>query len=152
MADQRDVFHRLNAHHAGQLAILFETPELHALAHLVAQFLPRHVGFLPAVRWNYALIGLRGVVDDLPDLLEFIYLASPDHCTEAPFVSALWIVTAAVSTHLRRRRQEFVLRRSECLHRRVTSETRASESSRHAISTFPKFPHRENCRGVIDSS
>ena len=49
VADQGHVLHVLDAHDAEQFAVFFPAPEADAAVDLVAKFLPRHVGLVPAV-------------------------------------------------------------------------------------------------------
>src|SRR3974390_988919 len=79
VADESHIFHRLNSHDAAEFAFLFEPPKVHSFAYFVVQFLARHVGFLPVVGRDYAPIGLRAIVDDLPDGIEIFFSAAPDH-------------------------------------------------------------------------
>src|SRR4051812_13993831 len=64
MADQADLAAILDAHHAREHAVGFKAPERDALANLPLQLCERHVRLMPAVRWDDALVSLRGVVDD----------------------------------------------------------------------------------------
>src|SRR5216683_6752803 len=64
MADQIDVAHRLDAHHADQRVILFDTPEGDPGSDLGIELAGRHVRLMPAFGGNDATIGLRRSIDD----------------------------------------------------------------------------------------
>src|SRR4051812_26026433 len=64
MADQADLAAILDAHHAGEHAVGFKTPERDALTNLPLELFEWHVRLMPAVRGDDALVSLRGVVDD----------------------------------------------------------------------------------------
>jgi hypothetical protein len=79
MADEGDVLNRLNTHHADEGARLFAGPEDDAVVDLMLQLEAGHVWLFPAISGDDASIGLGGIVDDGPDLLEVGVLAGANH-------------------------------------------------------------------------
>ena len=67
MADQLDVAHPLNSHHADERTVGHATPESHSCRELLIKLVRRHVGLLPAVRRDHVPVGLGCAVDDLKD-------------------------------------------------------------------------------------
>ena len=64
VADEIDVIHGLDTHHADEHPLGLVPPEGHPRRDLGVQFLAGHVRLLPAVSGNDAAIGLGGGVDD----------------------------------------------------------------------------------------
>src|SRR5512139_312257 len=79
MPDEGHLLHILDAHNANEPAAFLPSPEHHACVKLLPEVLHRHVGFVPPVSGNVALISLRRVVDDGMEDNGIILNAPPDH-------------------------------------------------------------------------
>src|SRR6267154_528369 len=79
VADEGNVLHLLNAHHARQHLSLRIAPEHNTIIDFMSQFLPRHIRFRPTIRRNDPLISLRAVVDDAPNQFEIELVTPANH-------------------------------------------------------------------------
>jgi hypothetical protein len=61
---QIDITNLLNTHDADECGVLLGAPELDASRHFSSQLICGHVGLMPAVCGDHALISLRGQIDD----------------------------------------------------------------------------------------
>ena len=83
MADERNVSHMLNAHHAGELAVmLLVTPEGYFGADVACELRCPHVRLMPTVRRNRIPVTLGRRVDDRQDRSLFIGAAAADRAHE----------------------------------------------------------------------
>src|SRR6185312_15646591 len=64
VANEVDVAFRLQAHDAGQTAVLLITPELHPGGEFAVEFSARHVRLVPPVGRDHAAIGFGGSIYD----------------------------------------------------------------------------------------
>jgi hypothetical protein len=78
MTNEIDVVHRLEAHHAGQPAVLLIAPEHDAGGDLAIELVARHVGLVPSIGLDHATIGLSGGVDDRKDRCTIVVTAGSD--------------------------------------------------------------------------
>src|ERR1700693_4544468 len=69
----------LNAHYAHQFPGLLEAPEHNTIIELTLKFLPRHIGFCPAIGRDSSFISLRTVVSDGPNQLKIAIVTSANH-------------------------------------------------------------------------
>src|SRR3990172_6323261 len=79
MPYERHVLHFLNAHHAEKCTVFFVPPEHDARIHLMPEIFPRHIGLMPAVCWDDAVVCLSSVVYDREDGFEISTITFADH-------------------------------------------------------------------------
>jgi hypothetical protein len=79
--NQSHILDLLKAHHAYQLSSLLISPERDAVIDFVAQLVPGHVWFRPAIFSDDAFIGARAVVDDSPNQIKVAVIATTDHAS-----------------------------------------------------------------------
>jgi hypothetical protein len=60
----------LYAHNSSDFAVVCDAVELYARLDFRPELLLGHVGFMVTVRWDLALVGCCGIVDDFVDGLE----------------------------------------------------------------------------------
>ena len=85
VADQVDVVHGLDSHHADQLAVGLVPPELHAGFDLAVELLARHIRLVPAVARDHAAIGLGRGIHDPEDRLTLVLTAETDQISVADY-------------------------------------------------------------------
>jgi hypothetical protein len=77
--DESYIFDPLDSHDRQQSSIFFVTPEHDRLFHLTAKLFLGHIWLGVAICGDDPPINLRGIVDDLPDLLKISLFTFPDH-------------------------------------------------------------------------
>ena len=78
VTNEIDVAHRLEAHHACQLAVLLIAPERDTGGDLASELVPRHVGLVPPIGRDHTTIGLSGGVDDREDGRAIVVMAGAE--------------------------------------------------------------------------
>ena len=78
VADQVDVSHRLDTHHAEQHAIHFITPEFDPGGDLAVELPRRHVWLVPAIVGNHAPVRLGSGLDDREYRRALVVATAPD--------------------------------------------------------------------------
>src|SRR5215467_724988 len=79
MANQNHLLDVLQSHDAAERSILLPPPEVDACRNLILQLMPRHVWLRPAILRDHSFVGKRTIVNDLVNLLEFVFSALANH-------------------------------------------------------------------------
>src|SRR5260370_30013109 len=86
--NQSHILDLLNAHHTYQLSSLLVSPERNAVIDFIAQLVPGHLWFCPAIFTHDAFIRVRAIVDDGPNQLKVAVITAADHDRRPPSLAS----------------------------------------------------------------